>query len=101
MPDFPAVHHDFPGGPARWAALEAAHAGCRLKPGNICPHRGIDLTPFAKPDGTAVCPGHGLRWNLKTGELLPHHSCEVTKSVPKNLAATCPRDFSSADEAAT
>lgn len=58
----------------RWAQLERTHACTKLKPGNICPHRGIDLTPFVKPDGTVICPGHGLRWDTKTGELLPHHT---------------------------
>lgn len=60
----------------RWARLELAQAFIcnRLKPGNVCPHRGIDLTPFARPDGTAICPGHGLRWNLATGELMPRHA---------------------------
>jgi hypothetical protein len=57
----------------KWERLERAQAiTCnKLKPGNICPHRGIDLTSFAQPDGTAVCPGPGLRWNLNTGELMP------------------------------
>lgn len=68
MPDFPAR-------PAKFALLEEAHAQrcARLVNGTHCPHRGIDLRPFAKPDGTAVCPGHGLRWDLRTGELLRHH----------------------------
>lgn len=67
---------DFPTGPmVSWQpALELKHAGCRLKPGNICPHRGIDLTPFIKEDGTVICPGHGLRWDTKTGALLPHQA---------------------------
>ena len=56
-----------------WQNLEKAHSCARLKPGNICPHRGIDLTPFIKPDGTVICPGHGLKWDTKTGELLAHH----------------------------
>jgi hypothetical protein len=69
MPDHPARPRE------NWVALELAQRSTcnRLKPGNICPHRGIDLTPFAKPDGTAICPGHGLKWNLRTGELLSHH----------------------------
>lgn len=70
MPDFPpVVSRD-----KRWCALENAYKGCKLKPGNICPHRGIDLTPFIKPDGTVICPGHGLRWNTATGELLPRQA---------------------------
>lgn len=70
MPSHPAAVNQ------RWANLEIAQfERCnKLKPGNICPHRGIDLTPFAMSDGTAICPGHGLRWNLKTGELMARHS---------------------------
>lgn len=67
MPDFPAQQQ------AKWVAFESKHACTKLKPGNICPHRGIDLTPFIKADGTAVCPGHGLAWDTKTGALLPRH----------------------------
>lgn len=69
MPEFPNVGHD-----KKWCAMEAHYSACKLKPGNICPHRGIDLTPFIKEDGTVICPGHGLRWDTKTGALLPHHA---------------------------
>lgn len=69
MPDFPALPNLRP-----WVALERAYEGCTLKDNHICPHRGIDLRPFAKADGTAVCPGHGLRWDLTTGRQLPHHT---------------------------
>lgn len=75
MPSFPsAARLAGPKSAARWALFERNHAACKLKPGNICPHRGIDLTPFIKADGTVICPGHGLRWNTLTGELLPHHA---------------------------
>jgi hypothetical protein len=68
MPDFPRRSA------WKWLpVLEEKHAACKLKPGNICPHRGIDLTPFIKEDGTVICPGHGLRWDTKTGDLLPFH----------------------------
>ena len=69
MPDFPAAPRPL------WAAMETAQrARCdRLKDGHTCPHRGIDLRPFEKEDGTAVCPGHGLRWDLRTGLLLARH----------------------------
>jgi len=75
MPEFPSLAQPAAkhASRSRWQSLERAHACSRPKPGNICPHRGIDLTPFAKPDGTAICPGHGLKWNLHTGELLSHH----------------------------
>lgn len=70
MPIFPARVRP------EWASLERAQfAACpKLKAGNICPHRGIDLTPFIESDGTAVCPGHGLRWNTVTGDLMARHS---------------------------
>jgi hypothetical protein len=69
MPDFPARPR-----PA-WAAMEAAQrARCdRLKDGHTCPHRGIDLRPFEQADGTAICPSHGLRWDMRTGLLLARH----------------------------
>ena len=69
MPDFPVL----PKPP--WAAMEAAQRQrCdKLKDGHTCPHRGIDLRPFARPDGTAICPGHGLHWDLRTGLLLDRH----------------------------
>jgi nitrite reductase/ring-hydroxylating ferredoxin subunit len=74
MPDFPAHNPKSISGPdKRWVSLERAHRGCTLRPGNICPHRGIDLTTFIKPDGTVVCPGHGLAWDTRTGELLQRH----------------------------
>lgn len=80
MPEFPEVRtmpmNVVRRGTNRWAHMERAQAFVcnKLKPGNICPHRGIDLTPFARPDGTAICPGHGLRWNLNTGELMPRQT---------------------------
>lgn len=81
MPTFPQVRKFATPDPwvrlssgVKWPRLERAQAiTCnKLKPGNICPHRGIDLTPFVKPDGTVTCPGHGLRWDTNTGDLLPY-----------------------------
>ena len=82
MPDFPASPK-----PA-WAAMEAAQrARCdRLKDGHTCPHRGIDLRQFEKADGTAVCPGHGLRWNLRTGLLLARHETPSDEVEPPRAA---------------
>lgn len=57
---------------AKWMPnLEAAYAACKLKPGLICPHRGISLAGVYQEGDVATCPGHGLRWNVKTGELVP------------------------------
>lgn len=80
MPDFPAQPPSRSEGAGRkWVLLEEMQSRVcnRLKPGNICPHRGIDLTPFVKPDGTVICPGHGLRWDTKTGNLLAHHGAQA------------------------
>lgn len=70
MPSFPAR----PCGV--FASMEASQRQrCdRLKDGHTCPHRGIDLRPFVQADGTAICPGHGMRWDLRTGELLARHA---------------------------
>jgi len=75
MPDFPQSL-----GP-KWAFMESQQRKrCdKLKDGHICPHRGIDLRPFVKPDGTAICPGHGLHWDLKTGLLLSRHGASTTE----------------------
>lgn len=68
----------FPKAPAErlWSAMEISQqARCnKLKDGHTCPHRNIDLRPFEKADGTAICPGHGLRWNMRTGEMILRHS---------------------------
>jgi hypothetical protein len=48
----------------------------KLKDGHTCPHRGIDLRPFERADGTAICPGHGLHWDLRTGALLRRHDLQ-------------------------
>lgn len=83
MPDFPSQPGSRYSGPdERWPNLERANACKRLKPGGICPHRGIDLRPFAKEDGTAICPGHGLRWDLATGLPIRHHQRNQTEAAP-------------------
>jgi hypothetical protein len=63
----------FPRRRAHWmAALERKHAGCRLKSGRVCPHRGVPLDSIpADADGHITCPAHGLRWRADTGELAP------------------------------
>jgi hypothetical protein len=67
MPTFPGSSHLS----AKWGGkLEAAFAECTLKPGLVCPHRGIPLADFVQPDGTVTCPAHGLRWDVTTGKLL-------------------------------
>jgi len=45
---------------------------CVLKDGLVCPHRGFPLAPFAEehPEGVfAICPGHGLCWNIRERRL--------------------------------
>ena len=56
---------------AKWLPkLEAAYADCKLKPGLVCPHKGLPLEHAARDGDVATCPGHGLRWNVRTGELV-------------------------------
>lgn len=56
-----------PGG--NWlGVLEDLYAERTAKCGR-CPHRGFALGPAA-PDGTATCPGHGLRFDASTGRLV-------------------------------
>ena len=38
-----------------------------------------DALAFEQADGTAVCPGHGLRWDLRTGLLLTRHETPNAK----------------------
>jgi len=72
MPDFPGpVERRLQGfcrsfGPL----LEDTYQGCQLKLDNpICPHRGFRLAGLPQKDGLVVCPGHGLRWDLRTGQM--------------------------------
>jgi hypothetical protein len=73
MPEFPAYPN------SKFVALERGQrARCdKLKDGHTCPHRGIDLRPFERDDGTAICPGHGLHWDLRTGALLRRHELQT------------------------
>lgn len=69
--EFPTYPLKLLSGPRGWLPkLEAAYADCKLKPGMVCPHRGIPLADVPAVDGIVTCPGHGLRWNVATGELL-------------------------------
>lgn len=52
-------------------ALEEAYKGDRLRPGLICPHKGVCLKGQPVRDGVVECPAHGLRWNVETGALVP------------------------------
>ncbi len=50
--------------------LKAAFSDHRLKPGLVCPHKGISLADCPRDGDVVTCPGHGLRWNVKTGALV-------------------------------
>ena len=50
--------------------LQDAYADCKLKPGMICPHRGLPLETCPRDADVVTCPGHGLRWHVKTGEMV-------------------------------
>lgn len=63
---------EFPRARAGWLKeLEGAYADKRVTCGK-CPHRGLPLESLPREPGTdnVVCPGHGLRWDLKTGQLV-------------------------------
>lgn len=62
---------DFPSHLAPWSrALAEGYRECTLRPGLVCPHQGISLDGLpSDADGNVVCPGHGLRWNLRTGRM--------------------------------
>ena len=50
--------------------LDAKYFNCALDPSQpVCLHRGIPLNGLPQANGVVVCPGHGLRWNLKTGRM--------------------------------
>ncbi len=65
MPEWPLV-------PAFTSQVEAVCKDKRLNLGCMkCPHRGTDLRHLPpRPDGTVMCPSHGLVWSLATGELV-------------------------------
>jgi hypothetical protein len=46
-------------------SIRAAYANHTLKDGLVCPHRGVPLAPFETAEGFAICPGHGLCWDLR------------------------------------
>ena len=57
--------------PVPWlSSLEDAYAGSTLKPGLVCPHRGLPLAGCPVVDGAVVCPGHALKWDVTTGKLI-------------------------------
>jgi hypothetical protein len=63
MPDFPESAFWIP-------QLEKKFKGTKLNC-LICPHRGISLETAQRHGDLAICPGHGLQWNLRTGEMVP------------------------------
>lgn len=44
--------------------LKAGFQDCALKNAGVCPHKGFPMEPLAEDERFAVCPGHGLVWNL-------------------------------------
>lgn len=67
-----------------WVKMEKRVGSChKLKPGGICPHKGISLKGHSYDGGkTAICPGHGLHWDLETGEMIPRHSRDDSLGTP-------------------
>ena len=76
MPVFPTVFYR-PAGVTdpndALPVMERDYADARLRPGcPKCPHRGMPLNGLpVDGQGRVVCPGHGLRFNLRTGRLSP------------------------------
>jgi len=71
MPAFPVL--DRAGSPSPVATtLEPLYAQRRVDPAwPVCPHKRFPLSGLPQDaDSCAVCPLHGLRWNLKTGEMV-------------------------------
>lgn len=72
MPDFPMRDkHAGVGEKSKiQTTLETMFQNTKLKC-KTCPHRGFSLEGLPmQPDGTVICNGHGLKWNLKTGEMV-------------------------------
>lgn len=65
MPDYPTLQDGAEWLPALEKLFRDAKLNCM-----ICPHRGISLESAIPVNGVAVCPGHGLAWNLETGRLV-------------------------------
>lgn len=74
MPLYPV--HSREGEPLpQFCALEAAFADWVIDPKRaICPHRGLPLYGLADEDGIAVCPGHGLAWDMRSGKCVRRFS---------------------------
>jgi hypothetical protein len=73
MPDFPACSpQSKPGGKANLLRkLEYLYRDVVLKDCLTCPHRGMNLKNLPrKEDGTVICNGHGLKWNLQTRRMV-------------------------------
>lgn len=61
---------DYPRKAAFWMTkLEDAFAQACMK-NMVCPHRGMPLEGCERDGDVVICPGHGLRWNVKTGALV-------------------------------
>ena len=75
---FEAHYPAYPSKEMSWLPdLEAAHAGRRLKPGLVCPHRGASLEGIQPVDGVVTCPLDGLKWCVETGALVATRKWEV------------------------
>lgn len=70
MPEFPS--EEWHGGKSKIAMkLESEFKDVKMKC-LTCPHRGMSLKGLpVGADGTVVCNGHGLKWNIKTGAMVP------------------------------
>ena len=60
------------GYPGLFEKLNTEYQDKKLKPGMICPHKGVCLKSMPVNDDLVRCPAHGLVWNVKTGELVTY-----------------------------
>jgi hypothetical protein len=69
MPDFPDKDYSFKK-PKLLIILEEKFKDVKMIC-MTCPHRGMRLKGLPTKDGTVVCNGHGLKWDLATGKVIP------------------------------
>jgi hypothetical protein len=67
--------------------LAAKFKDHKLKDCLVCPHRGLPLKPFEDSEGYAVCPGHGLVWNLLERRIATEEEAKAARERAKEQQA--------------
>ncbi len=62
--------------------MRCTYQDVKLTDALVCPHRGIHLAPFEE-NGFAVCPGHGLCWNLREKRLATEEEEQAVRKARK------------------